>query len=203
MTTPDTTGLDDIFILSPDAWSPRKAIFRVAHDHLAQRGVTLTPQELYKLLRARNLTETRRPGKGWGFVGIAVPGELATAPRLVPEHSAASYRRGDRAPEAIAARKREKLHKLFASDPTNQPLTTTEGGIVDKLTSRPVLNAALDREYRRSYKSRNWSEIGRLKREAADIERLIDQAGQGTELPESHWQVVKLRALRRRIDSLA
>lgn len=141
---PDDLGLDDVFVLDPEGWAPRKALYRIAYDALAERGVPLTPQRLYRALRSRGFRESTRRGVA-GFHGFYVSDETARAPRLVPEHSASSYRRGDRSPEARAARKRQeqarRVGRALAAERA-KPLALA-GHVVDEFTPVAVVDAAI------------------------------------------------------------
>ncbi|MCZ0708742.1 hypothetical protein OYT00_01910 [Microbacterium paraoxydans] len=167
---PDDLGLDSIFVLDADSWAPRKALFRLAHEALAERGVALTPQRLYRALRARGFRESTRRGVA-GFHGFYVVDELAEAPRFVPEHSAASYRRGDRSPEAKRARRRETTP---AQRHGAEPLTLADS-VLDELTPAHFRRVALDlREMNRSRDERRADRMA-ARRAAGELEALIDR----------------------------
>lgn len=101
---PDTAGLEHIFDLDPAGWAPTVALHRVASEYLAAYGTTISSQQLTRLLKRRGFVQTTRRGRS-GFRGFAVSAELAAQRgRFVPEHSEASYRRGDRSPEAKRAK---------------------------------------------------------------------------------------------------
>lgn len=111
----DTSGdLGMVFTIDLDAWAPRPAVYRAAVEFAEDYGFRIPgSQQVFKALRARGFTETKRRGT-WGFVGIDVPNRLREAPRLVPaEGTASSYYRGDRTDAAkeaaFDARMRRKL----------------------------------------------------------------------------------------------
>ena len=139
----DTAGLEAVFTLDPDAWAPRKALFRIAHEYLEPLGEPITPQELYALLRLRGFRESTRRGVH-GFHGFRVPPEAAEAPRLVPEHSATSYRAGDRSPAARKARYQPwaKRHPelMFLHDRVD---VFTPQGLIDWLRRRQADETAM------------------------------------------------------------
>jgi len=184
-TSPVLDGLDRIFDLDPAAWSPRTAIFRVAFEATPPTARPLTTHELFAALRARGFREAKRRGVR-GFVGIHVPDEVAALPALVPEHSASSYRRGDRAPEAKRARRVEGPWRgeLAAS-------ARSRGH--DRFTSPATRAAQRDHEALAN-------QIVPLKREARALEQMIGRVY--GELPEHHRDARRLRELRDHISDL-
>lgn len=119
-----TRGLARVFTLDDSAWTPRKALYRAfvewlqAH-HPLQVGA-ISDRQLYALLRARGFTESTRRGVT-GFRGLRVPTELHDQPRLVPDHSRASYRRGDRSPEAVELRAQEVYERRRGAGWPHEP----------------------------------------------------------------------------------
>jgi hypothetical protein len=101
-----TTDLTDIFLLDPTAWSPRKAVYRVAATWAQDRGAALpSDREVFAALRSRGFRESKRRGV-YGFNGIRTLPELAELPRLsladVPG-TANAYKHGDRSRESLDA----------------------------------------------------------------------------------------------------
>lgn len=188
---PALDGLERIFDLNPDAWSPRTAVFRAALDAMPPAGRPLTSRELFRILRERGFRESKRQGV-YGFHGIQVPDALAELPALIPKHSASSYRRGDRSPEARQARHLEtvtsQLQHARRQDPSS-PRSTR-----DRFTSPEDRAAALARQDLADT-------LGALRREARELEHMIDRV-HGPEIPEQHPDARKLRSLRDRISEL-
>ncbi|SDQ83311.1 hypothetical protein SAMN02800687_2761 [Curtobacterium sp. UNCCL20] len=188
---PALNGLERIFDLDPAAWSPRTAVFRAALDAMPPGTRPLTSRELFRILRARGFRESKRQGI-YGFHGIRVPEALAELPALILEHSASSYRRGDRSPEARKARHLEtvagQLQHARRQDPS-LPRT-----IRDRFSSPDDRAAELERESLAAV-------LAPLRREARELEQMIDRV-YGPEIPEQHPDARKLRRLRDRISEL-
>ncbi|MFS0867189.1 HNH endonuclease [Microbacterium sp. 179-B 1A2 NHS] len=69
LTAPDVTGLPESFVLDPDSWLPRAALWDLAQS--ADPAAWPTPQALYADLRARGFREMKRMGAR-GFWGLRV-----------------------------------------------------------------------------------------------------------------------------------
>lgn len=146
----DTSGdLDMVFTIDLDAWAPRPAVYRAAVEFAENYGFRIPgSQQVFKALRARGFTETKRRGT-WGFVGIDVPNRLREAPRLVPaEGTASSYYRGDRTDAAKEAafdarmrRKTEVIRKVDAVlNPGRLEIVQGQLHLFDKPDVRPPLS---------------------------------------------------------------
>lgn len=120
----DTTNLDAVFDLDPDAWSPRKAVYAVAVEWSRSTGRRIpTNREVNAALRARGFTESTRKGVR-GFRGIRVTDDLAAAPRIskVPG-TATAWRQGDRStPSREAIEAYEGLRTLQRQSESPAPL---------------------------------------------------------------------------------
>ncbi|OII14208.1 hypothetical protein BIU97_01795 [Curtobacterium sp. MCBA15_009] len=158
-------------------------MFRVAYEQVG----SITSRELFAILRARGFREAKRKGVN-GFVGIRVPESVATLPALVPEHSASSYRRGDRSPEAKRARQTQALDKKWSAELRDAPDRFAVEAKAEYLRERAEAPIR--------------SEIARLKREARDLERIVSTLYGGTEAPPLDRDARKLRETRDRISDL-
>lgn len=190
-TTPATDGLEPILDLDPAAWSPRTAVFRAALDAMPPGTRPLTSRELFRILRERGFRESKRRGV-YGFHGIRVAEALAELPALVPKHSASSYRRGDRSPEARQARHLETVAGQLQHARRQDP--SLPRAARDRFTSPKDRVADLARQDLAD-------SLGALRREARQLEHMIDRV-YGPEVPEQHPDARKLRTLRDRISDL-
>ncbi|WP_169077558.1 hypothetical protein [Microcella alkalica] len=139
---PYTAGLSRLFDLDPDGWAPRKALYRLA----VAGGYPYSDRAFFELLRRRGFRESTRRGVA-GFHGFRVSPALAAAPRLVPQHSAASYRRGDRSREAREARRLQRqVAELYRDDPLPEPPAFLQPGELwnDELTQCQRHNRSSD-----------------------------------------------------------
>jgi hypothetical protein len=191
ISAPALDGLERVLDLDPNAWSPRTAVFRAAFHAMPQTTRPLTSRELFRILRERGFRESKRRGV-YGFHGIRVPEALAELPALVPKHSASSYRRGDRSPEARKARHLEtvagQVQHARRQDPSLGRSTR------DRFTSPEDRAADLARQDLAAT-------LIPLRREARELEQMIDRV-YGPEIPERHPDARKLRTLRDRISEL-
>lgn len=185
--SPILDGLADIFDLDPAAWAPRPAIYRIAYEYTSRTGPGITSRELFAILRARGFRDSKRKGVN-GFVGIRVPESIASLPALVPEHSASSYRRGDRSTEARHARARQRGDRLSRAEQPDAP---------DRLATQA-------RAEHRAREHRAWiaDDLPRLKREARDLERVIASVHGGAGAPEHDRDAQALRSIRDQISSI-
>jgi 5-methylcytosine-specific restriction endonuclease McrA len=113
MATPlDLTG---VYVLDAAAWSPRTAVYRVAVQWAQDTGRPVpTNQEVFTALCKRGFRESKRRGT-LGFNGIAVPADVAAAPRLSRvAGTVTAYKQGDRSPESRAAASTDAAMRALA-----------------------------------------------------------------------------------------
>lgn len=136
----DTTGLSDVFVLDPRAWSPRPAVYRIVVEWARCHSARVpTSREVFAALRNRGFREVKRRGRV-GFLGIYTVPELAAAPALSRvAGTATAYKQGDR---SDASREALGIDRALRTLARRGGIERASSGLVDPFAAAAHASAA-------------------------------------------------------------